>query len=268
MSRRTEARGATLEEALASAVAELLDLAVDDVELRLRAVGAQDLEGRLQLDLEIETASDDDEELDETDEGTQDADADADAGASAPRPDQESDETDGAADDDAVATDEEAPEEREPIRPEDLDEEADVAADFLEGLLDAMDLPGDLRIRVHEDHAEVEVVDIGSGALIGRRGQTLEAIQELVRCALQREFQRRSRVKVDAEGYRSRRLEKLLEKAEEAIEDVLDGAEPERLEPMDVFERKAVHQLVATYDGVSSRSQGREPARRVIIERD
>jgi spoIIIJ-associated protein len=107
---------------------------------------------------------------------------------------------------------------RAPIRAEDLDEEADAAADFLEGLLDAMDLPGDLRIRVHEDHAEVEVVEIGSGALIGRRGQTLEAIQELVRCALQREFQRRSRVKVDAEGYRARRLEKLLEKAEEAID--------------------------------------------------
>jgi spoIIIJ-associated protein len=154
------------------------------------------------------------------------------------------------------------------IRAEDLDEEADAAADFLEGLLDAIDLPGDLRIRVHDDHAEVEVVEIGSGALIGRRGQTLEAIQELVRCALQREFQRRARVKVDAEGYRARRLEKLLEKAEEAIDEVLDSGEPERLEPMDVFERKAVHHLVAQVDGVVSRSQGREPARRVIIERD
>jgi spoIIIJ-associated protein len=112
------------------------------------------------------------------------------------------------------------------------------------------------------------VVDIGSGALIGRRGQTLEAIQELVRCALQREFQRRSRVKVDAEGYRSRRLEKIIEKTEEAIDEVLDTGEPVRLEPMDVFERKSVHQLVAEVDGVLSRSQGREPARRVVIERD
>jgi spoIIIJ-associated protein len=265
MSRRTEARGATLEEALASAVAELLDLDVDDVELRLRAAGAQDLEGRHHLDLEIGTASDEDDEVEEVEEVEEDDESDE---GIPDESDADADVADGDADDGAVATDDEAPEERVPIRPEDLDEEADVAADFLEGLLDAMDLPGDLRIRVHEDHAEVEVVDIGSGALIGRRGQTLEAIQELVRCALQREFQRRSRVKVDAEGYRSRRLEKLLEKTEEAIEDVLDGAEPERLEPMDVFERKAVHQLVATYDGVSSRSQGREPARRVIIERD
>ena len=129
-----------------------------------------------------------------------------------------------------------------------------------------MDLPGDIRITLQEDHAEVEVVDIGSGALIGRRGQTLEAIQELVRCALQRQFQRRSRVKVDAEGYRARRLEKLLEKTEEAIDGVLESGEPERLEPMDVFERKAVHHLVAEVDGVDSHSQGREPARRVVIE--
>jgi spoIIIJ-associated protein len=258
MSRRTDARGATFEQALASAVADLLDLDPDEVELKLRAPGIDALEGRLRLDLEIEDVRD--------------------LSVAAPAGEGEDDaaetvdvdfEEDRSGEVEADRSDEvEAADERQPIRPEDLDEEADLAADFLEGLLDAMDLPGDLRIRVTEDHAEVEVVEIGSGALIGRRGQTLEAIQELVRCALQREFQRRSRVKVDAEGYRSRRLEKLLEKAEEAIEDVLDGGEPERLEPMDVFERKAIHQLVATYDGVSSRSQGREPARRVIIERD
>jgi spoIIIJ-associated protein len=148
-----------------------------------------------------------------------------------------------------------------------LEEEAEAAADFVEGLLDALDLPGDLRIRFDADHAEVEVVDVGSGALIGRRGQTLEAIQELLRCSLQREFQRRARVKLDVEGYRARRLEKLLEKADEAIDAVLDSGEPERLEPMDVFERKAVHHRVAEVDGLISRSQGREPARRVIIER-
>jgi spoIIIJ-associated protein len=262
MSRRTEARGATLEEALTAAVSDLLDIHPEEVELQLRAPGVQDLEGRIRLDLDVEDAATDDGA---DDEDTSTADARADDGSD-DRETAGGESTDGEAE---VADDgPEAADEREPIRPEDLDEEADVAADFLEGLLDAMDLPGDLRIRVHEDHAEVEVVEIGSGALIGRRGQTLEAIQELVRCALQREFQRRSRVKVDAEGYRSRRLEKLLEKAEEVIEDVLDGGDPERLEPMDVFERKAVHQLVASYDGVASRSQGREPARRVIIERD
>lgn len=151
-----------------------------------------------------------------------------------------------------------------------LDDEADAAADFVEGLLDAMDLPGHLKIRIldEEDQAEVEVIDVGGGALIGRRGQTLEAIQELLRSAMQREFQQRSRVKVDVEGYRARRLEKLLEKADDAIEDALDSGEAQRLEPMDVFERKAVHRLVGTREGVASRSQGREPGRRVVIEPD
>ncbi|HEX2027182.1 MAG TPA: R3H domain-containing nucleic acid-binding protein [Nitriliruptorales bacterium] len=151
---------------------------------------------------------------------------------------------------------------------DDLDQEADAAADFVEGILDAMELPGDIQIRVHEDRAEIEVVNVGSGRLIGRRGQTLDAIQELARCALQRRFERRSRVMIDVEGYRARRLEKLLDKAQEAIDDVLDTGEAQRLEPMDVYERKAVHQLVAQHEGVSSSSRGREPTRRVVIERD
>ena len=151
---------------------------------------------------------------------------------------------------------------------EELEEEADAAADFVEGLLDVMDVPGDLKIRILEGEAEVEVLEADSGTLIGRRGQTLEAIQELARCSLQREFQRRTRVTIDVEGYRARRLEKLLDKADEAIDDVLDGNGPVRLEPMDVFERKAVHKLVAEVEGVLSRSTGREPGRRVVIELD
>jgi len=149
---------------------------------------------------------------------------------------------------------------------EELDEEADYAADFLEGLLDAMDLPGDISIRILDDAAVVEVVDGDSGALIGRRGQTLESIQELARCSLQREFPRRTRVRFDVEGYRERRIEKLLDKADEVIDQVLEDGGSERLEPMDVFERKAVHELVATVEGLSSRSVGREPSRRVVIE--
>jgi spoIIIJ-associated protein len=255
MSRRIDAHGSSLEEALRTAVADLADLDLEKVELRLRAPGLDGFEGQVRLDLEV-GGDDDAEDVAEDVESDRDARDRADDADDVQDVEESAEGAEGAEGDDGG------------IRAEDLDEEADAAADFLEGLLDAMDLPGDLRIRVQEDHAEVEVVEIGSGALIGRRGQTLEAIQELVRCALQREFQRRSRVKVDAEGYRARRLEKLLEKAEEAIEDVLDGGEGERLEPMDVFERKAIHHLVAQYDGVSSRSQGREPARRVITERE
>ncbi len=149
-----------------------------------------------------------------------------------------------------------------------LDREVDAAADFVEGLLDAMDLAGELELRLNDEEqsAEVEVMNMDSGALIGRRGSTLESVQELMRCALQSQFDRRVRITVDIEGYRARRLEKLLDKADEAIDEVLDTGESVRLEPMDVFERKAVHELVGTVDGVLSRSQGREPSRRVVIE--
>jgi spoIIIJ-associated protein len=237
MSRTINVTGASLEASLAAAVAEIMSCDVEKVALRVDAPGIDDVTGEHRLVLRIEpvvaehpTAEDDDEDAEsEPSVGTREVEEPA-------------------------------------VTAEDLEEEADAAADFLEGLLDALDLPGDLRIKVHPDHVELEVVEIGSGALIGRRGQTLEAIQELVRCSLQRQFQRRARVKIDAEGYRSRRLEKLIEKAEEAIDAVLESGDPERLEPMDVFERKAIHQLVAEVEGLESRSQGREPARRVIIE--
>ena len=151
------------------------------------------------------------------------------------------------------------------VTPEELDEEAEAAADLLEGLLDAMDLPGDLRIQVHETHAEVEIVGLSEGVLIGRRGQTLEAVQDLVRTAMQRRFERRSRVLVDVDGYRTRRLEKLIERAEEAVQEVLDTGEPQRLEPMDSIERRLIHQRIAAHEGVVSHSHGREPARRIEI---
>ena len=149
---------------------------------------------------------------------------------------------------------------------EELDEEADVAADFIEGLLDAMDVAGDISIKILDETAIVEVVESDSGALIGRRGQTLEAIQEILHCTLQRDFDRRTRVRVDIEGYRERRLEKLLDKADEVIDEVIADGGSVRLEPMDVFERKAVHELVNGVDGVVSNSVGREPSRRVVIE--
>jgi spoIIIJ-associated protein len=247
MSRTIRAQGGSLEDALRNAVEDLLG---HEVSLELRGPGTQEWGGQASLDLEVEATSD---------VAADEPPVDDEAGTAGDAPDEVSP----------------APDDTRPLpspgievvfTAEEIDEEADAAADFLEGLLDAMDLPGDLRIKVHEDHVEVEVIEIGSGALIGRRGQTLDAIQELVRCSLQRQFQRRSHVKVDAEGYRSRRLEKLLEKADEAIDLVLDTGEPQRLEPMDVFERKAVHHLVAEVDGLTSRSQGREPSRRVVIE--
>jgi spoIIIJ-associated protein len=300
--RRTEASAELLEDALRSALRDVLAGDERDLELRLDAPGLAELRGWWEVALtfvptEEAAAAEDGGEGDAdgsaselpadaaSDEepgpvGASAADASApDTGDDASAPDTGDDadvepaasEEDQGPDTSGTSADDDADGDEAELGAEEaldaLEEEAEAAADFVEGLLDALDLPGDLRIRFDADHAEVEVVDVGSGALIGRRGQTLEAIQELLRCSLQREFQRRARVKLDVEGYRARRLEKLLEKADEAIDAVLDGGEPERLEPMDVFERKAVHHRVAEVDGLISRSQGREPARRVIIER-
>lgn len=151
-------------------------------------------------------------------------------------------------------------------RVEELNEEADLAADFVEGLLDILELPGDIEIEVDESHAFVNVVDVGSGLLIGRRGATLDALQELVRAATQRQVERRSHVRVDIEGYRQRQLEKLKDRCRDGIAQVRETGEPYRLEPMDAYERKVMHDVVARTGGVESASEGVEPRRRVVIQ--
>lgn len=147
-----------------------------------------------------------------------------------------------------------------------LDEEADIGADFIEGLLDQLDLPGDIEIEVTDEQAFVRVNQVGSGLLIGRRGITLEALQELVQCAVQRRTERRAHVQVDVEGYRERQLEKLRGKCREAISHVRDRGEAVRLEPMNAFERKEMHGIVAEAEGVTSSSEGNEPRRRVVVQ--
>lgn len=150
-------------------------------------------------------------------------------------------------------------------RLEQLDEETRLAADFVEGLLDILDLPGDIVEEVQEEQAVVKITEIGSGLLIGRRGATLDALQELVRSAVQRQTERRSHVRVDVEGYRARHIDKLREKARDAIAQVRETGEPVRLEPMDAYERKMMHDLAARTGGVTSSSEGNEPKRRVVI---
>src|SRR5918992_5216770 len=101
-----------------------------------------------------------------------------------------------------------------------VDRADDLAADFVEELLDLLDLPGDIEIEVREDQALVNIHDVGSGLLIGRRGATLDALQELVRCAVQRSTERRTHVRVDVEGYRAPQLDKLRDKCRDAIAEV------------------------------------------------
>jgi spoIIIJ-associated protein len=153
-------------------------------------------------------------------------------------------------------------------RIEQLDEETRLAADFVEGLLDILDLPGDIVEEIQGDHALVKVSDVGSGLLIGRRGATLDALQELVRCAVQRQTERRAHVRVDIESYRARQLDKLRDKARDAIAQVRETGEPVRLEPMDAYERKMMHDLVSRTGGVTSSSEGSEPKRRVVVHPD
>lgn len=160
-----------------------------------------------------------------------------------------------------VELEEMTPEERVEL----LDEECDLAADFIEGLLDLLDMPGDIVIEATDESAVVNVVDVGSGLLIGRRGATLDALQELVRSSTQRQTERRSHVRVDVEGYRARHLDKLRTKCRDAIAQVRETGEPYKLEPMDAYERKMMHDLVAKTGGVTSSSEGSEPRRRVVI---
>ena len=145
-----------------------------------------------------------------------------------------------------------------------LEAEGDIAADYLEELLDIADLDGDLDMDVEGDRAAVSIVGTGLDALVGDDGSVLEALQELTRLAVYRETGQRSRLMLDIGGYRAdvrRNLELL---AEEAIEEVKDSTEAVKLAPMSPFERKVVHDVVAAA-GLRSESEGVEPTRCVVI---
>ncbi len=138
--------------------------------------------------------------------------------------------------------------------------------DFLDGLLEAMEVEGEVAAEIEEDGIQASVNGEEAGLLIGRRGQTLEAIQEVLRNAVQRQVRARIRISLDVEGYRSRRRTVLQERAREMAERAMGEGEVE-LEPMSAFERKAIHDAVGEIEGVTSCSEGEEPYRRVVISR-
>ncbi|MFM8155045.1 MAG: protein jag [Actinomycetes bacterium] len=148
-----------------------------------------------------------------------------------------------------------------------LDREGDVAADYLEALLDIADLDGDIDIDVEGNRAMVSVVEANSGDLrhlVGNDGEVLDALQELTRLAAARETGERSRLMLDIAGHRAARRAALEEVAKEAIAEAQRTSAPVSLEPMTPFERKVVHDAVAAA-GLVSESAGEEPARRVVI---
>jgi spoIIIJ-associated protein len=148
--------------------------------------------------------------------------------------------------------------------PADLEQESEIAADYVEGLLDVADLDGDIDMDVEGDRALVSVVGATLQELIGPRGEVLEALQELTRLAVHRQTGARTRIMLDVGGYRARRRAELTELGQDAAEEVRSSGEPQRLDAMTPFERKVVHDAVAAA-GLRSESEGEEPNRRVVV---
>ncbi|MFP5371382.1 MAG: protein jag [Actinomycetes bacterium] len=143
--------------------------------------------------------------------------------------------------------------------------EGDVAGDYLERLLDILDVDGDIDLDVEGDRASVAIVGGNLTTLIGPDGATLEALQELTRLAVAQDTGVRSRLMLDIGGYRARRRSDLTALAGEAARRVASSRQPERLSPMNPFERKVVHDVIAGVGGVHSESEGEEPNRRVVV---
>jgi len=149
-------------------------------------------------------------------------------------------------------------------RVDQLEAEGDIAADYLEELLDIADLDGDLDMDVEGDRAAVSIVGADLSQLVGRDGEVLEALQELTRLAVYRETGERSRLMLDISGYRAEKRTELEKLAEETAARVKENGEPVSLEPMSPFERKVVHDAVAAA-GLTSESEGVEPRRFVVV---
>lgn len=145
-----------------------------------------------------------------------------------------------------------------------LEREGDIAADYLEGLLDIADLDGDIDMDVEGERAAVSVVGSDLGALVGSDGEVLEALQELTRLAVMRETGERSRLMLDIGGFRAGRRAELVDLAKRAASAVRESGEPESLGSMSPFERKVVHDAVAA-EGLRSESEGVEPKRYVVV---
>ena len=145
-----------------------------------------------------------------------------------------------------------------------LEKEGDIAADYLEGLLDIADLDGDLVVDVEGERALVSITGADLSNLVGQDGQVLNAIQDLTRLAVTRETGERSRLMIDISGYRAARKAPLAELGFEACERVKKTGEAVALESMNPFERKVVHDAVAEA-GLKSESEGEEPNRYVVV---
>jgi spoIIIJ-associated protein len=150
----------------------------------------------------------------------------------------------------------------EPLPPEEI---LAAAEEFVAGLVEALGLEAEVAGSIEEGTPQVNVSGEGLGVLIGRRGATLDAVQEITRTAVQRRLKARARLLVDIEGYRARRRESLAEYARAMAARAKERGTEIELEPMNAYERKIVHDSVADVDGATSFSEGEEPNRKVIV---
>ena len=148
-----------------------------------------------------------------------------------------------------------------------LNDEADIAADYLEGLLDIVDYEGDIELGVRNNRPMVQIVaddDSDIKHLIGRHGEVVDALQQLTRLAVQQKTGDRSHLIVDVDGFLKRKRQHLRDVALDAVDEVRETGEPVNLKPMNSFERKVIHDVVRE-EGLKSRSHGEEPHRYVTV---
>jgi spoIIIJ-associated protein len=145
-----------------------------------------------------------------------------------------------------------------------LEEEGDIAADYLEGLLDIADLDGDIDIDVENGRAALAIVGGKLNHLVGSNGEVLDALQELTRLAVQTASGDRSRLMLDIENFRANRRKELSALATKLGEEAKSKGEKIQLEPMNAFERKIIHDTIQDM-GLTSESEGEDPRRFVVI---
>jgi spoIIIJ-associated protein len=146
-----------------------------------------------------------------------------------------------------------------------LEEEGDIAADYLEGLLDIADLDGDIEITVENDRPNLVIEGGELNHLVGRDGEILDALQELTRLAVQTSTGERSRLMLDIDGFRAEKRENLVKLAESSADQVKESGKALKLEPMNAFERKIIHDTIQKL-GLTSESEGEDPDRCVVIQ--
>jgi len=149
-----------------------------------------------------------------------------------------------------------------------VDQQGDIAADYLEGLLDILDLDGDIEIDVQPSRAIVSVVESTSGELqhlVGEEGAVLSALQDLTRLAVTAQSGSRAQVTLDIAGHRARKKDALRKVGQAAVAEAQQTGQPVRLAAMSAFERKVIHDTVAEA-GLASESEGADPQRYVVVK--